>query len=143
MPIYRSNSDKETRVFGAGMAEKIAKTKGKPRVILLFGDLGAGKTAFSKGFAQFFGVKRVLSPSFNIIKSYKIKKNGYNRLLHADLYRVKSVSELKNLNFFDSIKEKGTITLVEWPGIVGKRISGDKIKFSYGSRENERLISYN
>jgi tRNA threonylcarbamoyl adenosine modification protein YjeE len=143
MPTYRSQSEKETREFGACFAKKTAKTKGKPKAILLFGDLGAGKTAFSKGFAHFFGVKRVLSPSFNIIKSYKVRKNGYERLLHVDLYRVKNVRELKGLNLFNSLKEKGTIALIEWPEVAGKRIPGDKIKFSHGTQENERLISYN
>lgn len=142
MALYKTYSEKETRAIGAKLAEKISKAKGKPQTVLLSGDLGAGKTAFSKGFAGFFGVKKVLSPTFNIIRSYRIKKNGYSLLLHADLYRIKSVDELKNLFFFESLKEKGTIAIVEWPEIAGKRIIGTKVSLSHGLEENERLISY-
>lgn len=143
MPKFVSYSEKETREFGAKLAEKLSKNAGKPQIVLLYGDLGSGKTAFSKGFAGFFGIKRVLSPTFNIIKSYETKKRGYSRLSHADLYRIKNAKELESIGFFQELKKKGTITLVEWPEQAGKRIQGIKVRFSHGSQENERLIGYN
>ena len=143
MSKFSSSSEKETRAFGAKLAEKLSKNGDKPQVVLLIGDLGSGKTAFSKGFAGYFGVKRVLSPTFNIVKSYKINKNGYSRLIHADLYRIKNSGELESLGFFQNLKEKGTIALIEWPEQAGKRLPGIKIRFSHGGRENERLIGYN
>jgi tRNA threonylcarbamoyladenosine biosynthesis protein TsaE len=143
MPEILSSSEKETRAFGAKFAEKLAKGGGKPQTLLLIGDLGSGKTAFSKGFAGFFGVKRVLSPTFNIVKSYRIKKGGYSLLIHADLYRVKKAEELGTLGFLQSIKGKGVLALVEWPEQAGVKIPGTVVRFSHGKRENERLISYN
>jgi tRNA threonylcarbamoyladenosine biosynthesis protein TsaE len=143
MPEFISHSEKETRQFGAELAEKLSKNAGEPQVLLLSGGLGSGKTAFSKGFAGFFGVKKVLSPTFNIVRSYEIKKGGYSRLSHADLYRIKNAKELEDIGFFRSLKEKGAITLIEWPEQSGKKIKGLKISFSYGNREKERLIGYN
>ncbi|MFA5052872.1 MAG: tRNA (adenosine(37)-N6)-threonylcarbamoyltransferase complex ATPase subunit type 1 TsaE [Parcubacteria group bacterium] len=154
MHVLRSVSEKQTKELGAKLADKLTKDVGKnpkPRVFLLFGDLGSGKTAFVKGFAGFLGVKRVLSPTFAIVKSYKIKRNGYTNLLHADLYRVKNLKELKNIGFPEILNDNKTITLIEWPELISSlsfpRLTREfritKIYFFHGKKENERTIRYN
>ncbi|MFA4999296.1 MAG: tRNA (adenosine(37)-N6)-threonylcarbamoyltransferase complex ATPase subunit type 1 TsaE [Parcubacteria group bacterium] len=140
MPVIISRSEKQTKKLGAKLAGKIMKNAGKPQIVFLIGELGSGKTAFSKGFAEHLGIKRVSSPTFNIVKSYKIKKGDYTRLVHADLYRVKDLKELENISFFKDLSKKGIITLIEWPETVTRKISGIKVRFAHGGNENERLI---
>jgi len=156
MPLIHSYSEKETKNIGAKLA-KVLITKNRqspaPQIILLFGDLGSGKTAFTQGFAGFLGVKRVLSPTFSIIKSYSIKYKEYTRLSHVDLYRIKTLKELKNIVSFEEINKAGSITLIEWPNLVYKSLARQKkslknkflitkIRFSHGEQANERIISY-
>lgn len=96
------------------IAKKYASTIKSPCVISLVGDLGAGKTTFSKGFAEGFGVKEtVTSPTFTIMNEY----NGSTMpLYHFDMYRLSSAEEAINCGFeeyFDLSKLRGVV-LVEW-----------------------------
>jgi len=148
-----SFSEKDTQKIGAELAETIFQscpTSIFSYIILLFGDLGSGKTAFSKGFADYLGIKKVLSPTFNIMKLYTLNHKYYNRLVHADLYRIKGMKELQSMDFLINLNQKGTISLIEWPDVIYKslikRPKKDthiiKIYFSYGNKKNERIISY-
>jgi len=157
MPIMHSYSEKETKNIGTNIAKELVKKSKKEHVaqiILLFGDLGSGKTAFVQGFASFFGIKRVLSPTFSIIKSYQTKHKSYKHLFHADLYRIKSILEVKNTGFFEYINKKGSITLIEWPSLIYRNLLRQqknpkntfliiRIYFKHGEQANERIISYN
>lgn len=95
-------------------AKKIAKSLQKPLVISLVGDLGAGKTTFTKGFALGLGFdENITSPTFTILNEYKSEKNN---LYHFDMYRLSSKDEALELGFeeyFDLTKLDG-YTLVEW-----------------------------
>ncbi len=157
IPIMRSYSKQETKNIGASLAKELVKKNKKEsvaQIILLFGDLGSGKTAFAQGFASFFGIKGVLSPTFSITKSYKTKHKEYTQLFHADLYRIKSILELKNIAFFEDINKKGSIALIEWPNLIYRSLLQQqknpkktflitKIYFKYGEQASERIISYN
>ena len=105
-------------------------------IILLNGDLGAGKTTFTKGFAKSLGIeKNVTSPTFTLMKSYK---GGRLDLYHFDLYRIKDENEVEELGFFDYFNAGG-VCIIEWnkfENLKGKII---KIDFEY-SGENERKI---
>lgn len=144
---YVSYSEKETKDLGKNIAKKISFFK-KTQAVLLFGDLGSGKTAFTKGFANFFGLHKILSPTFNIIKLYEINNNSYIKLIHVDLYRIKNIRELYALNFFQYMQEKNNILIIEWPNIIPislyKKYPIDihKIYFSYGINQNERIINH-
>ena len=102
-------SSEETMRVG----EKLARSLGVPVVISLVGDLGAGKTTFTKGFAKGFGVKDIVtSPTFTIMNEY----DGRAKLYHFDMYRLSSMEEAIELGFeeyFDLSRLKGA-TLVEW-----------------------------
>ena len=96
------------------IAKRYAKSIKSPCVISLVGDLGAGKTTFSKGFAEGFGVKEIVtSPTFTIMNEYMGTKMP---LYHFDMYRLSSKEEAINCGFeeyFDLTKLKGVV-LVEW-----------------------------
>lgn len=96
------------------VAEKFASSVSAPCVISLVGDLGAGKTTFSKGFAKGLGVKEVVtSPTFAILNEYQGKTT---KLYHFDLYRLSGLEEAHAMGFeeyFDLTRLDG-IVLVEW-----------------------------
>jgi len=108
---FLTNSYRETQE----LAKKIAKSLDF-NVIGLRGDLGGGKTTFTQGFAKQLGIKdKILSPTFVILKKFKMKK-GY--LYHIDCYRLEDSRELEELGFNDIIKDKNNIVILEWADIV-------------------------
>lgn len=91
--------------------EKIAKSLSSPLVIELLGDVGAGKTTFTRGLAKGLGVKEaVTSPSFTISKNYQGEKC---QLVHYDFYRLNDPSIMSE-DLQESISDEDTITVVEW-----------------------------
>lgn len=96
------------------IAEKYAQSINSPTVISLVGDLGAGKTTFTKGFAKGLGVKELItSPTFTIMNDYK---SGRLPLYHFDMYRLNGKDEASNLGFdeyFDLRKLDGVV-VCEW-----------------------------
>ena len=104
-----SNSLEETEKI----AEDFAKTLKSGDIVLLSGDLGAGKTQFTKGVAKGLGINDTIpSPTFTIMNSYE------NRLFHFDLYRLHSFEELINVGAEEFLYSNG-ISILEWPECVG------------------------
>jgi len=106
--IYKSNSEAETEVF----AERFAARLKAGDVLALFGDLGAGKTAFCRGLARGLGItQRVTSPTFTIVNEYGTESPL--PLFHFDMYRLGGSDDLFELGFDDYL-ERGGIVLIEW-----------------------------
>jgi tRNA threonylcarbamoyl adenosine modification protein YjeE len=86
-------------------------------VVLLHGDLGAGKTTLAKGIAAALGVENVVSsPSFSLVNEYDTRPGAaVTRLYHLDLYRLRSEDDLASIGFDDFMAPVEGITLVEWP----------------------------
>lgn len=102
-----AHSVDETIAFGASMAAQAQPDD----CIVLTGDLGAGKTHFSKGFAQGLGVQEsITSPTFAIVEEYP---SGRLPLLHWDLYRLEDEEELEDVDWY-GLTESGAVSLVEW-----------------------------
>lgn len=96
----------------ARLAERFAKSLKGGEIILLNGDLGAGKTTFAKSLLKTLGVKEeVTSPTFTIMKRYEGEKFSLN---HFDLYRIESTEELDELGFDEYLSEPNAISIVEW-----------------------------
>ncbi len=131
---YISHSAEETEEI----ARKIAKGITAPRVICLFGDLGAGKTAFTRGFAAAFGIERgVSSPTFTLMHRYE----GSERINHYDLYRLSDIDELLDIGFEEDA-ENG-ISLIEWPDEFMELMPADRLCITLSRTENdtdERII---
>ena len=104
--IFLINSALETE----NLAKKFAsKLKGN-EVIAFYGDLGAGKTAFTRGVADFFGLKdEVSSPTFALVNEYSSEKT---KIYHFDMYRINTFEDLESTGFFDYLGRG--IILVEW-----------------------------
>ena len=141
--IVKTKSAKETGALAKKLARELPAKK-ESLVLALFGDLGAGKTTFTQSFAKALGVqKRILSPTFLIMKRFSLVKGNFDNLYHVDAYRVMA-SDLKKLGIEKIFKEQ-SIVLIEWAdrvkSILPKGTIG--IKFEHGIKENERQITIN
>ena len=112
-------------------------------VIYLYGEMGVGKTTFVKYLINQFQIKKklqtteVTSPTFNLLNEYETDDLI---IKHYDLFRLKDKSEVKNLDLFD--KNQNTITLIEWPELIGKRNLKKTIDliFNYENELNNRSV---
>ena len=117
--IYYTNSDKETEAVG----EQFGRTVKDGTVVAMYGDLGAGKTAFVRGMARGMGItERVSSPTFTIVNEYL----GDRTLIHFDMYRLGSADELFDIGWEDYIA-RGAVCAVEWRENVEEAFYGDEI----------------
>lgn len=92
-------------------------------VILLKGDLGAGKTTLTQYIGEELGVKtRVSSPTFTILKQHKVTRGEYKKLLHYDLYRLSNIEEVEELGFFEDLEDASNFIVVEWPELLMDRL---------------------
>jgi tRNA threonylcarbamoyladenosine biosynthesis protein TsaE len=100
------------------LIEKEFTTLKPPVMILLNGDVGAGKTTFVRELLKSFGVKNVSSPTFALHHEYQ----GKFKIDHFDFYRLANEAELDSTGFWDLMEEKEAFIIIEWP---------EKIKFSF------------
>jgi len=130
--IVRTKSTEETLQFSKELAQKLQPGD----VITLEGDLGAGKTTFTKGLAVGLDItKNVSSPTFTIIKEY----NGRLPLYHMDVYRLEDSYE--DLGFDEYFEGQG-VTVVEWAHLIEDQLPNEllQIKITHGE-ENSRILS--
>ena len=110
-------------------------------LILLNGDLGAGKTVLVQGIAQSLGIEGVTSPTFVISKSYK----GVLPLIHVDVYRLldsgKAALFLDDLDL-DSDREN-SVTVIEWGGAESARLSDQRLEITIDRSDDVRKVSFN
>ena len=119
MAEYISKSEHETELIG----ENFAKTLPPGTVVAMYGDLGAGKTAFVRGMARGLGIDcRVSSPTFTIVNEYL----GEKELIHFDMYRLSDADELFDIGWEDYLN-RGAICAVEWSENVEDAFFGDEI----------------
>ncbi|MYL66081.1 tRNA (adenosine(37)-N6)-threonylcarbamoyltransferase complex ATPase subunit type 1 TsaE [Bacillus hwajinpoensis] len=124
-------SPEETMAFGRKLAEKL-----KPGCVLtLEGDLGAGKTTFTKGIGKGLGVTKIVnSPTFTIIKEYE----GNIPLFHMDAYRLEESDE--DLGFSEYFEGEG-VTVVEWAKFIQDMLPKQLLRVEiYHQRDSERRL---
>ena len=120
--VYYTNSDKETEAVG----EQFGRSVKDGTVIAMYGDLGAGKTAFVRGMARGMGItERVSSPTFTIVNEYL----GERTLIHFDMYRLGSADELFDIGWEDYLA-RGAVCAVEWSENVEEAFYGDEIRLT-------------
>jgi tRNA threonylcarbamoyladenosine biosynthesis protein TsaE len=124
-----TNSESETENLG----EDFASTLPDGSVVAMYGELGAGKTAFVRGMARGMGLGcRVSSPTFTIVNEYE----GARTLIHFDMYRLNSADELFDIGWDDYLK-RNAVCAVEWSENVGAAFFGDEIPVRF-----EKLSEY-
>ena len=136
MSVYKSSDPAETFELG----KKIAQSVGDGSVIAMFGGMGMGKTAFTRGLAQGLGIdpKNVSSPTFAIVHEY----SGKRTLYHFDMYRIESWDDLYSTGFFDYLNTPAVIA-VEWSENIENALPDGYIKVSFkkGDGDNDRIIT--
>ncbi|MFA6190488.1 MAG: tRNA (adenosine(37)-N6)-threonylcarbamoyltransferase complex ATPase subunit type 1 TsaE [Candidatus Staskawiczbacteria bacterium] len=164
---YTTTSFKQTQKLGkdfalqlhSGQAKKIPQKTAT--VLTLHGDLGAGKTTFLQGFAKGLGVKeKILSPTYVILKHYKITEYGikylearinskfkiqdtrFTELYHFDCYRLKNEKDVLELGFKEIISNPKNIVAIEWPERIKKVLPKNIIRINFKMvGENKREIT--
>ena len=135
----------KTKEDTKNLAENIAKNCKKGDIILLNGDLGAGKTFFSSCFINYFAEKEkrplenVVSPTFNLVKIYKTD-SFY--IYHFDLYRSKNAEELYELDLQNAFEN---VSLVEWPELMLPFLQNNCIEVNISIVDDCRIfdVKYN
>tara|TARA_B100000214_G_C23738392_1_gene522099 strand:+ start:66 stop:497 length:432 start_codon:yes stop_codon:yes gene_type:complete len=122
---FISNSPEDTIQF----AKDLSKTIPYGSSIFMIGDLGSGKTTFTKGFAAGLGfTNEVQSPTYPILNEYS---NSDNFIYHFDLYRLKSVSEFLEIGGIEYLSTKIGICIIEWPELLETFDVRNKIKIQF------------
>ena len=102
----------EAEAFASG----IGPQESGATLVTLSGDLGAGKTAFTKAAARALGIEEmVTSPTFVLEKIYQLTDQSFKQLIHIDAYRLESGAELAPLGFDELMKDSGNLVFLEWP----------------------------
>lgn len=124
---------KEMADFAADMLGTLApRDDGRATVLALRGDLGAGKTAFTKALARHLGIdEHVTSPTFVIMKKYPIERGAFAQLVHIDAYRMHDGRELEMLGWPDLLKDAQNLIVIEWPERVDAVLPKDAITLSF------------
>lgn len=137
-----TKEEKETKKEAKSLAKDILTLKKGPIVIALTGDLGAGKTAFVQGLAEGLKIQeKITSPTFVILKKFKIKDNFFKFFYHIDCYRLESSKEILDLGWKDFSSQKENIIAVEWPERIRDILPKDawEIKFKILLQDNREL----
>jgi tRNA threonylcarbamoyladenosine biosynthesis protein TsaE len=133
----RTRSENGTLALGELLTELLPA----PRMVVLRGDLGMGKTTLVKGMAAALGAdsKEVTSPTFTLVHEYKGRKT---RLIHLDLYRLEEEREIEGIGLWEMAEAADALVLVEWGdrfASVMERADAE-IEIGQGEAENERLL---
>lgn len=146
--IYQIRSLKDTKAKAADIAahyRKAMTTKGAKtsRVLALSGELGAGKTTFTKALLKYLGVRQtVTSPTFTLVNHYTSKSGPFENIYHLDWYRLKKKEDLKNIGWYDMLKQKNTLIIIEWPENISSALPKNikRMHFTHAKNKNERMI---
>lgn len=118
------------------LAENLASGFSGREIVLLVGELGAGKTVFAKGIASGAGVRnihQVCSPSFTLVNIYE----GKHRVFHIDLYRLEREAEIMDLGWEDYLGEG--VVIVEWAEKLPFRLDGISVRINTGPGDERRI----
>ena len=127
---YKITTNREEETIE--IAQNIESEKFPNMVICLIGDLGSGKTIFTKGFAEALGIdENITSPTFNIIKEYNTEEMN---LYHMDLYRLEG--DVRNLGL-EEYFEKGGVVIIEWADMIEDYLPEERLEIKIKLSEED------
>jgi tRNA threonylcarbamoyladenosine biosynthesis protein TsaE len=136
---YLTHTAEETQKVGLEFGTSLL-----PGTLVCFrGDLGAGKTTFTQGFLKALGVRRrVISPTFLIMRPYKLTASNYKNAIHIDCYRLHKSQELLALGFQELLENPENIVLIEWPELMRKYLPRNThwIKIEHPKKGTHRTV---
>ncbi len=134
-----TKNSNETKKLGNEFPKKI---KGGD-VLLLYGNLGAGKTTFVQGFAEGLGItERILSPTFVLQRIHEVHGSNIKNLNHIDLYRLENPTEIENLGLGEMFDDSDSVTVIEWADrlLNFSPKKGFKIYFKYLDDDKREIV---
>ena len=117
---YISKSEDETRVIAAHFINQIKETS-KPIIVILQGDLGVGKTVFTKGVGEVLGTETIVSPTYIVCYEYKTSHPVIKKMHHCDFYMIHEKEEFDHLGISEMLKEN-SLLIIEWGEKAGDLI---------------------
>ena len=131
--IFESRSESDTEALGERLSRSLPK---EGAVVAMYGELGAGKTAFVRGMARGLGVSgHVVSPTFTIVNEYP----GDRELFHFDMYRLGGAEELFDIGWEDYLA-RGGVCAVEWSENVPGAFDGSEIRVTIEKTGDDKRI---
>ncbi len=131
--IFESRSESDTEALGERLSRSLPK---EGAVVAMYGELGAGKTAFVRGMARGLGVSgHVVSPTFTIVNEYP----GERELFHFDMYRLGGAEELFDIGWEDYLA-RGGVCAVEWSENVPGAFDGSEIRVTIEKTGDDKRI---
>ncbi len=137
-----SNSEKDT----IEIAKDFAKTLNGGEVICLHGNLGAGKTTFMKGVAEFFKIEQdeIISPTFIIANQLQTKDEKIKNIIHIDAYRIEDEDNMLETGILEYFEDKNSVVFVEWSEKIKSYIPDNSINIYFEIKDqNKREIKIN
>lgn len=137
---YLSPSAEDTKRIAA----EFARTLQGGELVLLEGELGAGKTTFAQGLCEALGVHGpVRSPTFAVMHVYAADAGAIQHVAHLDFYRFKKPEEALELGLEEWLNRPDAVVLAEWPALAGAHLSADRVRrvqFSKTSAEERQIV---
>ena len=127
-------SENQTRELAVFFAEQI----NEQQIIVLNGDLGAGKTFFIKQVCSVWGITNVSSPTFAIVNSY----NNSKLIYHFDFYRLKNKAELFDIGFNDYLNDSQAVIFIEWGNLIPEILPNKRIEINIDILEESKRSFY-
>jgi len=142
---YLTVNSSQTKKLGEALAKEVLRTKPKKTALIigLEGDLGSGKTTFLQGFAKGLGIReKILSPTFVIIKRFKIKDLRFKKFFHVDCYRIQKTKEILDLGFKEIISNPQNIIAIEWADRIRKILPKRALilQFEFINKSNRKIM---
>lgn len=136
---FITDSFEKTRLLGETFAQQV-KDGG---IIALYGELGGGKTTFVQGLAKGLGIeRRIISPTFVIVRTYKLKLQNAKAFYHIDLYRTESKNDIDGLGIGEIMNDPKNIVAIEWAEKMKSLLPERRIDIHFDyTDENKRKIT--
>jgi tRNA threonylcarbamoyladenosine biosynthesis protein TsaE len=136
-----SPSAEETRALAGALADHCRAGD----LVLLAGDLGAGKTTFAQGFGRALGIADpITSPTFTLLRHYPVAAGpaGVRTMLHADVYRLDGLREIEDLGLAELVEDAG-VALVEWGDVAGPVLGEGTlmVRLAAGGDDDRRTVT--
>lgn len=129
------------------LGEQFAQSLQEGTILLLYGDLGSGKTTFVQGLAKGLGIKsRIISPTFIIAREYEVRGKGkalrVKKFYHLDLYRTQTEGDLKGVGLEEIMSDPEAIVAIEWSEKLGLLVPEKRVEIHFKHlREDKRQIT--
>jgi tRNA threonylcarbamoyladenosine biosynthesis protein TsaE len=142
--VFLSKNALQTQKLAGQILKQVvgAKNRKIAAILALEGELGGGKTTFVQGLAEALGVKeRTTSPTFVILRRFKLHASGFKNLYHIDCYRLDDPKELAQLGFEEILKDPKNLVVIEWANKIKKIIPKNAIWLNFKwLAKNQRKI---